>query len=229
MRGPSLQKTAALSFTLHLTAFIIVSLVLSHSNHMVMPVPYTVSLVSPEVFRGIDKGKEEDVVQESKEPAVKTEIHAKNKKENMKETARETAREKELIEKKISALAAKKKIEKLVKLRSIISLKARGDKRISDTKTASPSTGKYPQPDYSSKIMDEIQPYFDLPPGIVINKGLEAIVVVRILKDGTVIVQEMEKKSGNALFDRSALRALTKASPLTPPPNEMEIGVRFYP
>jgi len=39
----------------------------------------------------------------------------------------------------------------------------------------------------------------------------------------------IEKPSGNVLFDRSALRAIAKASPVTPPPYEMEIGVRFYP
>ena len=52
---------------------------------------------------------------------------------------------------------------------------------------------------------------------------------IKILKDGTTIVQNIEKSSGNSLFDRSALKALAKASPLPPPPYEMEIGVRFYP
>ena len=61
------------------------------------------------------------------------------------------------------------------------------------------------------------------------EEGLEAIISVKILKDGTVIVQRVEKSSGNTLFDRSAIRALAKASPLPPPPYEMEIGVRFYP
>jgi outer membrane biosynthesis protein TonB len=31
------------------------------------------------------------------------------------------------------------------------------------------------------------------------------------------------------LFDSSALKAISKASPLPPPHEEMEIGVRFYP
>jgi len=61
------------------------------------------------------------------------------------------------------------------------------------------------------------------------ERTIEAIVSVRILKDGTALVQKVEKSSGNALFDRSALKALAKASPLAPPPYEMEIGVRFYP
>ena len=52
---------------------------------------------------------------------------------------------------------------------------------------------------------------------------------VKILRDGTAIVQKVERSSGNALFDRSARRAVERASPLSPPPYEMEIGVRFYP
>ena len=61
------------------------------------------------------------------------------------------------------------------------------------------------------------------------KKDLEAIISIRILKDGTIISQRIEKSSGNPLFDRSAIKALAKASPLSPPPYEMDIGVRFYP
>lgn len=59
--------------------------------------------------------------------------------------------------------------------------------------------------------------------------GLEVIVSVKIDKMGKVISQEVEKSSGNQLFDRSAIKAISKASPLPPPAEEMEIGVRFYP
>lgn len=58
--------------------------------------------------------------------------------------------------------------------------------------------------------------------------GLEAIISIKIDKEGTIVSQEMEKSSGNRLFDRSAVKALSLASPLPPPPVEMEIGVRFY-
>jgi len=39
----------------------------------------------------------------------------------------------------------------------------------------------------------------------------------------------VEKSSGDLFFDRSALKAVTKASPVSPPPYEMEIGIRFFP
>jgi colicin import membrane protein len=190
---------------------------------MVMSSPYTVSLVSPNVLTGVDKGKNnEDVVRETKEPSVPLAVPKKSKNEAVKE--------KKLIEDKISALAAKKKkIDTLSKLHEIISLKARGDKRGADSKKAAPLAGRgNASEDYSSRIMDGIQPYWNLPPGIA-KKGLEAIVSIKILKDGHIIVLGIEKKSGNALFDRSALQALAKASPLPRPPDEMEIGVKFHP
>ena len=233
MRGPSLQKATIISFALHLTVFLAAILILRHSSRMVIPAPYTVSLVSPDVIKGIDKradvdkgtdadkGRDENVVQETKESVAPSASTKKSKKE--------IAKEKEMLEKKISAIAAKKKIEKIVKLRSIISLKASGDKRSSNEKAVSPSAGKYTQSDnYYSTIMEEIRPYWSLPPGMA-TKGLEAIVAIKISKDGNVSVLGLEKSSGNKLFDRVALQAPAKASPLPRPPYEMEIGVRFYP
>lgn len=226
MRGPSIQKATIISFALHLTVFLAAILILRHSSRMAMPAPYTVSLVSPDVIKavdkraGVDKGRDENVVRETKESLAPSASAKKSKKE--------IAKEKEMLEKKISALAAKKKIEKIVKLRSVISLKAGGDKRSSNEKTASASPGKgNPSDDYYTKITKEIWQQWVYPN--VGKKDIEAVVSIKILRDGTAIVQKIEKSSGNSIFDRSALRALAKASPLPPPPYEMEIGVRFYP
>lgn len=57
---------------------------------------------------------------------------------------------------------------------------------------------------------------------------LEVIISIKIDTDGTIVSQDVERSSGNALFDRSAKKAIMKASPLPAPPVEMEIGVRFY-
>ncbi|MBI4680224.1 MAG: TonB family protein [Nitrospirae bacterium] len=58
--------------------------------------------------------------------------------------------------------------------------------------------------------------------------GLEVIISIKIDKHGKVVSQELEKPSGNELLDRSAIRAIAKASPLPPTPEEMEIGVKLY-
>ncbi|MBW1932786.1 MAG: TonB C-terminal domain-containing protein [Deltaproteobacteria bacterium] len=58
--------------------------------------------------------------------------------------------------------------------------------------------------------------------------------VVRIAQDGRVLNAEHEHKSGHALFDQSAIRAVQKASPFPPLPSALrpgplEIGIRFRP
>jgi colicin import membrane protein len=80
---------------------------------------------------------------------------------------------------------------------------------------------------YYAKVAQDIWQNFAFPK--TENKNLEAIISIKILRDGSLHVNRIEKSSGNSLFDRSALRAIAKASPVTPPPYEMEIGVRFYP
>lgn len=154
MRGPSLPKTALLSFALHLTAFLIIFLVLRQSNHMIMSSPYTVSLISPDALTGLDKGsvedgKDIDADKEAVMPVAPAEKPKKNKKE--------TAKEKEMVKEKISAIEAKKKIEKIARLRSVISLKAGADRRNTNSKIALPSSGKSAtSDDYYSKIIKEI-------------------------------------------------------------------------
>lgn len=60
------------------------------------------------------------------------------------------------------------------------------------------------------------------------------IVSVKIFKDGRLISSEIEKSSGNALFDESLLSAIKKASPFAPlpqgfPGDYLEAELRFCP
>lgn len=81
---------------------------------------------------------------------------------------------------------------------------------------------------YLKSVIDEVHSYFNPKTN---DKNLETIVLIKILRDGTVIVQKIEKSSGNVLFDRECVRALAKSSPLKPPPDgiELELGVRCFP
>lgn len=63
---------------------------------------------------------------------------------------------------------------------------------------------------------------------------LEAIVVVRARRDGTLFDIQFEKKSGNSYFDDSVLKAILKSKPFPPfpdiySPKEEEIVIRFSP
>ena len=224
MREPSLQKTTALSFILHITAFLIAFLILKQSDHIIFPSHYTVSLVSPDVLGRIDRGRNMNASHISKESVSMSNISKKN--------AREIMKDKEMVEDKITAIAAKKKVEKIVRLRSsispIISLKASGDNMRVNTQTTDTAVGKGTIfDDYYSKIRKEIWQQWIFPD--TGKKKLDAIISISISKDETITSHRIEKSSGNPLFDRSAIRAIAKANPLSPPSYEMDIGVRFYP
>src|SRR4030066_20926 len=96
MSEPSLQKTTTLSFAIHLTAFFLTFLVLKQPGNMIIPPPYTVSLVSPDVLTGINKGKSLDDSDTSKESTALPDIPEKN--------IKEISKRKELAEEKISAI-----------------------------------------------------------------------------------------------------------------------------
>jgi len=230
MRGPSLQKTTIISFTLHVTACLIVLLIVKQSNRIILPAPYTVNLVSPEVMISEDKGKDTVAIPQAPKASVPVKVVPKKKIERASPQPKDTHSDQGAIEEKIAVLSAKKRVEKTVKLRSVISLKASDTKgKVHTGTTAAPaSTGKESMfDDYYAKIMGEIkQQWIWTDTG---EKDLEAIVSIKILRDGTTLIKRVEKSSGNDLFDRSAVKALTKANPLPPPPYEMEIGVRFYP
>jgi TolA protein len=234
MTVPSLQKTALLSFGLHVMIFLLAVFILKQSNRMVIPSPYTVDLVSPGVMHKINKGKSEVVAGESRKSTAPPVAPEKSRKDKAEEEARETA----LIEKKIDKLRQRRKVKNeisdldakrkaLAKLHDTISVEA-GDKHASDSKRSPLSAAKGTIFDaYYAKIQGEIWQHW-YPPDVG-RKNIEAIVSVKISKDGKAVVRRMEKSSGDALFDRSVRLAIAKASPLSRPPYEMEIGVRFHP
>jgi TonB family protein len=223
MREPSLQKTTALSLALHISALLIALLLLRQSSQFIMPSPYVVSLVSPEALKG--KVTESRQSLETSKPLRDTSVLKDIPKQEMK---KKDKKEEELAKEKIAAIAAKKKVERLVRLRSVISLKATVNNSKDSSETAPAHEGKGSLFDeYYAKIRKEIWQQWVFPD--TGQKDLETIISIRIMKDGTISVQKIEKSSGNPFFDRSALKALTKATPLSPPPYEMEIGVKFYP
>ena len=231
MRGPSLQKTTIISFTLHLTACLIVLLVVKQSNKIILPTSYTVNLVSPDVVFSEHKGKDTAAIPQSSKSPVPAKVVSKKKVEKASLRREDTHAGSESIEEKIAVLSAKKKVEKLVKLRSVISIKAQDNKENGHPQTTRAQTRKGGSDmgiSYTdlvnSKISEKWERWLWTDKG---EKDLEAIIAIKILKDGTTIIKRIEKSSGNPEFDKSAIRALTKANPLPPPPYEMEIGVRF--
>ncbi len=223
MRGPSLQATTVLSAALHLTFFLIAALILRHSRNTSMPSPYEVSLVGP---ISSSRGAVREEIPAQSEPAARTAESIKQTEKPGKDTKADLKR----FDDRMAELASKKKVERMVRLRSIVSINkndSRGTQKTAAQGKGSGQTQATLFDSYYGKITGQIRQEWVYPD--TGEKNLEAVIAVLISKDGTVSVQRIEKSSGNALFDRSAMRALAKASPVAPPPYEMEIGMRFYP
>ncbi len=85
---------------------------------------------------------------------------------------------------------------------------------------------------YSAGIKQAITRYWQLPETRI--AGLETVIVVMVQKNGRVSSLHIEKKSGNALFDEAAVRAVRRAEPLAPFPeaiqaNQLEFSISFRP
>jgi len=79
---------------------------------------------------------------------------------------------------------------------------------------------------YSALVFERIHSEW-IYPDIDIS-ALETIISFKITREGKVVSQKLIKSSGNTIFDRSAMKAVLKASPLPPPPVEQEVEVRFH-
>ncbi len=86
---------------------------------------------------------------------------------------------------------------------------------------------------YYTEVWSAIRSQWALPEFLK-SRQLEAVLVLTVRRDGKIISIRFEKKSDNALFNESVLRAVRKANPLPAfpeiySPPEEQIGVRFRP
>ncbi|MCL5978699.1 MAG: cell envelope integrity protein TolA [Nitrospirae bacterium] len=216
------------SIFLHVLIIIAAMLIARHSFISRVSTPYLVDIVDgssaavPEV-----KAALEDKSPATEDAGSKS-SDSKTKDASKKQDAKTSDR---IVKESIGALQAKKRIEKMAALRKVVDIggnkaSSQGRAAVSskDTKAGAKDSGGG---DYYSMVVGKIRQQWIFPESI--DKDLTAIINIKIARDGSVTVDKIEKGSGNPLFDRSALRAISKASPLPPPPREMEMGVRFKP
>ena len=225
MKGPSLQKTAALSAAIHVSFLVLFSVAIRQSARLNVPSPYIVSLVTPgEGSRHASAPSAGVSAPEDRKPETKESMHAE----------KEEKIDQRLINERIAAIRAKKRIEKINRLRQEILISRNalknsrpGTARASHSTASSAGTGSGGA-SYGDIIKGQIYRNWSFPDSLQ-TQDLETIVSVRVMKDGTIPSNTVvvEKKSGNRLFDAAAVQAIAKASPVSPPPDEMEVVIRF--
>ena len=85
---------------------------------------------------------------------------------------------------------------------------------------------------YYQEIWERIKNNWILPTFLLKGKAIEAIVIIKITKNGDIIDKFFEKKSGIPLFDNSVMEAISHSTPLPPLPEGYvlsyhELGIRF--
>ena len=240
MKAPGLYSAFTGSIFLHVLLIAASIIAVRHSNFKRVPASYIVSLVSAPPASSISSSKEADngsqktdaVAKPEKMRQVKQTMHPLTAKKQKNNTKKEDDR---LVNDRIAALQAKKQIEKSAALRKILevestkqaegrSLPSRAGHSVAHKANASGPNGGG---DYDSRVTEKIRQQWLFPESI--DRDLEAIVSIRVARDGSITIQKVEKSSGSPLFDRTVLRAIAKAGPLPQPPKEMEIVVRFRP
>ncbi len=86
---------------------------------------------------------------------------------------------------------------------------------------------------YMVEVWEKIQEAWHVP-GLAFKKNLETTVSIKIRKDGRIVDMEVEKRSGNRVYDEAVLRILRSIDALPPIPSSLntdslEIGFNFHP
>jgi colicin import membrane protein len=85
---------------------------------------------------------------------------------------------------------------------------------------------------YQMEVESWIKSHWSYPVAVDHPEDLEAIVVVTVKRDGTILNTRFDKRSSNAIFDQSVQKAIERSDPLPPFPeayleDKDEIEIRF--
>jgi colicin import membrane protein len=71
---------------------------------------------------------------------------------------------------------------------------------------------------YQVEVETKIKGNWSYPVALQIQKDLEAVVVLKVKSDGTILRSQLKKRSSNPVFDQSVLKAIERSDPLPPFP-----------
>ncbi|KPJ66930.1 MAG: hypothetical protein AMJ45_03425 [Syntrophobacter sp. DG_60] len=225
------------SVFMHLIIFTLVSFISPQIKHIRFSPIYQVKLVSLPVSRAkpqiLKKGGERVAVKkaEAKKKAIplvkanKSKVNKKNKIDIDKDVDK-------LVQAKVKQIEGRLAKERVEKAVARVGAKLKG---------SAVSVGAY-QGEVSDGLSLRFQIYYQeiwekiknnwILPTFLLKDATEAIVVIKIAKNGDIIDKFFEKKSGIPLFDDSVMEAISRSTPLPPIPEGYvlsyhELGIRF--
>ncbi|MCX8069591.1 MAG: TonB family protein [Thermodesulfovibrionales bacterium] len=229
MREPRLYLPAFFSFFIHGIFFALSLVLVSYHSKTKIDKPYIVSIVSDTSSSQVSESpspSQESALTQKKE-SIPTPPKPVVKETPKKEVSKKTTDDK-VVQDRISEMMAKKRIEKLVAMRANIDIASSNKQTNNSSQKGSSTTQGRGKGDYLSMVRAKIMEKWVYPESI--DKELEAIITIKIKKDGSVQLIGLEKSSGNRLFDRTALSAINSITSLPAPPDGIEeIGIRFKP
>lgn len=85
---------------------------------------------------------------------------------------------------------------------------------------------------YQMEVETRIKGNWSYPVALQDSRNLEAIVIVEVKENGTILKSRFIQRSSNAMFDESVLKAIERSDPLPPFPEGYgrsydEIEIRF--
>ncbi len=239
----TLEKTLFLSVLLH--AVILSALTVAFKKPLIIPKPFDVELVSS------DEGQPKAAVEVKNTPsqvAVKPQsAPVVEKKPAMpavktapeKKSSRPSREEEDLVKEALANVQEKTIINngmnlvenrvKKLKGKLIITKKQKSAKTAGGAGLAG-SGANSQLGAYENKLVQCIKRHWIFPDQK--THGIEGTITIEVLKDGTVNYKDFDKRSGNALFDSSVVRAVQMTGKCMPPPDGIapaDIGVVFSP
>jgi colicin import membrane protein len=228
---------AVLSFLFHLAVFSIILFIPESSpTRPVKGMVYEVHLVEmPSVQRSSPKGSRSSTVKKTKKESRKRDtarrIKSKKKESKPLVIAKRSVKKKtttptkpklsssQLIDRAIS------RVERTVQSDE----KSHVDQAISKLESALGPTGYSDNRGaglagmviriYQAEVEQWIKSNWSYPVALQGQEDLEAIVVVMVKRDGTIVKSHIEKRSENKIFDQSVIRAVERSDPLPPFPD----------
>ena len=232
-----LLKMVGVSVAIHIGLVAFFNLNPWHTIIKVRPTAYTVTLMpfslrEPEIPKASIPPPREQI----SKPIEKVKPIEKPKKDDIVEKVRKKEKDKESLKRLQKALEEIRKKMAIDEIQKKVARREREEERSAVVPSRNtPLEMESKQNEYFGLVWAKIKGAWTIPENLFKEMvDLETILVVIIERNGKVQKLWFEKKSGNVLYDQSAMRAIKKAEPLPPIPKELsedtlEIGIRFTP